>query len=628
MLSIMRKHAQSWIIKVALGLIVVVFVFYFGVSRYDQPAAKLATVNGETITMEEYRDTYHNMLRRLQAQYGDMLNEQLLEAFNLKQQALDQLINERLLIQEAERLNFTVTPQEVARSIRSLPYFQHDGRFDQDLYFHLLRANRLEPADFERSHARSLLVNKVRDFITSNVVMNEKEALERFLFEREKVRIEYLSFRPEDHLAGVEAAAEEVEEFFTKNIQNYQVPSRIKVSYLLISPANFLDKVTITEDEVRDEYEHNLERYHEPDQVHARHILFRLDEDDQAREEEVRRKAEEVLAEARAGADFAELARKHSEDPGADNGGDLGFFARGMMVPEFEEAAFALKPGEIGDLVRSPFGYHIIKVEAIKKARTREFAEMREEIENTLKTLQAADLAIEKAEGIYEEIMQGRDFGSAGGEEGIILIQTDYFDTGQPIQGLEGETKAASTAVSLDPGEPSPVLDTSRGLVILKVDDRKPARNAELDEVREKVERDLKMEKASDLARQEAEKFRQILKNWKELPRDPEQEKFEIKTSEPFTRQGAITGIGFAPALTQAAFQLTEENRHAPEPVLHGGSWYLVRLHERIPATAEEFETERESYLESLARRKKINLLTDWLDQVRNRAKIEMFGRI
>jgi peptidyl-prolyl cis-trans isomerase D len=628
MLSVMRKHAQSWLIKVVMGIIAIVFVLYFGVSRYGQQAAKLASVNGDIVSMEQYREVYNNMLKEVQHRYRDMLNDKLLEALNLKQQALDSIINELLLIQEAHRLDFTVTPEELAASIRELPYFQKNGRFDRALYLRLLEINKMNAADFESSQTRSLLIKKVQDFITSNVVLSENEAFTEFLYERNQIKVDYLVFDPTDQLHKVKFTEQELNDFFKKNIKNYEIPTKIKIAYLLFKNSDFLDKVSISPEEIQDEYRANLDRYKEPKQVKARHILFKLEGNDPKKDAEVRKRAEEVLKRAKAGENFAELAKKYSEGPTAKNGGDLGYFSQGQMVKPFEEAAFSMKPGEISGLVKTRFGYHIIKVEDVKEAHTKTLEEARPEIEKQLKEIQVTDIVAELADQAYDQAMQGKDFKTIAKELGSKLVDTDFIEIGQPIPGLEDAPKAPETAASLEKGEFSPVIQTPKGYAILQLLDRQEPRDPELSEVKEKVEADLKLEKAKELAREEAKKFLAILKNWKELPQKAQNQKFEIKTSEPFARNKPIPEIGFAPEISQAAFKLSEKNPYVEEPVFHDGKYYLIKLKGEIPATKEEFEKEKDAYTKKLLLAKQRNAFSSWLEMVRKKATIKMYKQV
>jgi peptidyl-prolyl cis-trans isomerase D len=630
MLSIMRKHARSWLIKVLLGIIVVVFIFYFGVTHYQERNAKLASVNGDVITYDQYQQIYNRLMEQVHAQYRGTLSKEVLDSLNLKQRALDSLIEERLLTQEASRLQFTVTPKELEESIRSIPYFQVNGQFSRDRYLMILRSNRLEPAEFEADHSRGLLINKALDYITSNVVIGEREALDRFLFEREKLQIDYLTFEPGAHQKDVKVAETEVRDFFKKNIKKYEISTKVKVAYLLFRPEDFMDKIVIAPEEISDEYNANLEKFKLPKQVRARHILFKVSENVPAKVEEVRKKAEKVLNEAKEGRDFVKLAQMYSEDIGtAKKGGDLGFFARGGMVKPFEDAAFALKRGQISDLVRTSFGFHIIKVEEVREERDQPLEEVKDYIEKELKHMQARDLAATTAEKSYEEIMQGKTLKSVG-ERMMRYVESDYVAANQDIPGLEGEKEAVTTAFSLDKQEVAPVFEVgaSGRYAILQLLDRKEAHDPELKDVEERVINDIKKGKAVEKYREEAQKFLDILKNWKDFPKEAQAKQFEVKETVPFTREEAVPSIGAAKNISQAAFTLTQEKPFYPQPVFYEGKFYVIHLKKRIPAIKEDFEKEKQSYTKELLAQKKQNVSRNWIQQIKNKAEIVMHQNI
>jgi peptidyl-prolyl cis-trans isomerase D len=231
MLSLMRKHAGSWLIKVALGAIVIVFVFW-GVGSYRaQRGNRVAVVNGAVISLDEYRDSYDQLLEQYRNQFGDALNQELLNTLNLKEQALNQLINRRLILQETSRLKLHATNEELARAIQKMGAFQNNGRFDPRLYQRVLALNRLTPELFEESLKQDLLLQKMQGIVRGGIKVSDDEALETFRWREQKVDLDYVAFEPSSH-KDVKVAPEEMESYFAEHRQAYELPPKVKVTYL------------------------------------------------------------------------------------------------------------------------------------------------------------------------------------------------------------------------------------------------------------------------------------------------------------------------------------------------------------------------------------------------------------
>ncbi len=382
LLSLMRKHAKSWLIKALIAIIAIVFVFYFGYSFSAREGIKLALVNDEIITAVEYQKSYRSMLEALQREYRGMWSDNLVKVFDLKNRALDALITQKLVSQEAKKIGLDVTEKEVQDKIMSNPSFQFRGRFDESRYRAVLQNHHMTPEEFEVLVAREMIQDKVEQLLTTLSPVTDQEVLEQYTFANEKVKISYVEFKPDQFKNKVKVEPAAMEKYFEDNKETYRIPDKIKTAYVVFDPEAYKDQVKVSEDQLKEYYEDNLDTFKEKKQVKARHILFMLAENASKEDEEkIRQKATSVLQQARAGANFAELAKKNTEDPsGKENGGDLGYFSQGQMVKPFEDGAFKLKKEEISDLVRTAFGYHIIKVEDVKEAKTKSLEEARGQI--------------------------------------------------------------------------------------------------------------------------------------------------------------------------------------------------------------------------------------------------------
>ena len=249
----------------------------------------------------------------------------------------------------------------------------------------LLQNHRMQPEDFEASIEQELLQRKVEHFLRSLVPVTDQDVLEFYTYSNEKVKVSFMQFLPERFKKSVKADEASLEKYFNEHKEKYRIPEKVMVSYLVFDPDDFKDKVTVTEQQVKDYYEEKTSLFREEKQVKARHILFKVAaEASQEQAKQVEEKASSILKRCREGEDFATLAKTYSDDPSREKGGDLGYFSSGEMTKSFEQAAFKMKKGEISDLVRTPFGYHIIKVEDIKEARTKPMEEVKEQIASLL----------------------------------------------------------------------------------------------------------------------------------------------------------------------------------------------------------------------------------------------------
>jgi peptidyl-prolyl cis-trans isomerase D len=440
MLSLMRKQAKSWLIKFLIGIISLVFVFYFGYSFTSREASKLAYVNGDLITRLAYDKEYRDMVDSFRKQYGDAWNDNLIKVLDLKNRALQSLINRKLISQEARNLGFEVTKTEIQKTIMAYPAFQTNGQFDVRRYQMLLEQNRMKPEDFEQGIAQQLLQEKLQQFLLTFLPVTDDELRDAYTLSHEQVSLAYLLIKPDRFTSSLKIDPSAMETFFKAHKEGYRVPEKIKLDYITIDPADFKDQVTVTEQEIKEYYNYNINSFKIPEKVCARHILFRLKED--ATKEEtakVRKKAEAVLKQARAGTDFAKLAKEYSEGPTRKDGGDLGCFSKGRMVKPFEEAAFKLKKGEISDLVKTQFGFHIIKVEDIQPAKTKTLDEVRSQIENILKKSETTDLAHEKGLSLIDQMPYEVDLSKYAAENKLSVGHTDFFSLQEPIPGLGGD---------------------------------------------------------------------------------------------------------------------------------------------------------------------------------------------
>lgn len=624
LLSLMRKHAKSYLIKVLIAIIAIVFVFYFGYSFRSEKGAKVAIVNGELISGVEYRKTYRDMVEALQRQYGNLWSENLIEVFDLKNRALQQLIDEKLLSHEAQRIGLGVTEDEIQAEIMSYPAFQFQGRFDERRYRAVLNQNRMAPEDFESTIRQVLLKDKISQFLTAFLPATDQELRKYYSFQNREAKIQFVTFSSETYTDTVAFEPAQVEAYFQEHREDYRIPDQIRARYVEIDPEDFLDQIEVSDEEVLAYYHDNLDRYRVEKEIRARHILFKIEED--ATEDAVKtveEKAREVLEKARKGENFEELARTYSEGPTREKGGDLGFFSSGQMVAPFEEAAFQMKPGEISDLVRTRFGLHIIKVEEVHEARTQSLGEVHEEIEETLRNLAATDRAHEKALTLMDQMPYDVNLEDYAQDHGVACHQTEHFSREEAIPRIVGNDKLREVIFSLESGAVSDVLEFKNRFYLFQVADKKPSSLPDLEHVADQVKEDLTLHLAREKARSEAEDLLEQLRNggvWKELVLEAG---LEPETSDFFKRGDPIQGIGRAPELQEAVFALQEEEPY-PDQVFEGEDGYHVVCWEASQGIDEKaFQEEKPEVRQAVRDLKHRILFEAWMEDLRENAEVE-----
>ncbi|MBC8118920.1 MAG: SurA N-terminal domain-containing protein, partial [Burkholderiaceae bacterium] len=407
MFDSIRSH-RRWLMFFMLVLIFPSFVF-FGIQGYNNMAEQggaLATVDGAPITQQEYDAALRDRTERARQSLGNNFDPRLLDTPEARAAILDQLVLDRALTKEASQSNLVVTADRLREFIAGVPAFQQDGKFSYDRYKAFLASRAQTEAAFEQTLRNDLRKQALVQAVIESAIVPKQvsDHIERILLEQREVR--QLRFPAEQFASKVAITDAQIAEYYQANRKQFETPESARVEYLVLSPETIAGTVAISEASVTNFYNENKARYGTEEQRRASHILIPAESADKAA---ARKKADELLLKVRAApSDFAKLARENSKDPGsAAQGGDLGFFGRGMMVKPFEDTAYRLKDGEISDVVETDFGFHIIRVTEIKPAQARPLADVRADIERELKNQQAQKSFTEAADQftnlVYEQ---------------------------------------------------------------------------------------------------------------------------------------------------------------------------------------------------------------------------------
>ncbi len=622
MLRLMRDYATSWLIKIILGAIVVVFVFWGVGSFRNRKSNVIASVNGEAVALDEYRSTYNNLLEQMRQRFGNNLNEELLQMLRLDQQALDQLIEQRLLMQEVAKLNFRVTDEEVIRAIQNISSFQTNGVFDSRLYTTVLNYNQMTPEGFEAAQKERMLIEKLHTYLFGNFQVSESELREYYDWKNATVSIDYVLFNPETY-QNIELTDDTLETYFNDHKESYKTDPLLKVQYIHFDPQDYKAEVRVSAEDMETYYLENQEKFATPKTVEARHILFKVN-DDASKDaiDAAKAKAEDVLGLVRKGEDFAAMAKQYSEGPSKENGGQLGAFKKEDMVAPFSQKAFSMKAGEVSEPVRTQFGWHLIKVEKVNEASVKPLEDAKKSIQATLTDDQAKTLAYDKAEAFYETTLEGDHLAEVGKKMGLEVKTTGLFSMAGPEKDVKDRKAFAAAAFALSLDQISEIEDFDDGFYILQVIESIPGKIPGLGAVKEVVTKDLMKEKQTAVAEEKAKAFLAVLKSGTTADSAGPDTGVVFKSTDYFKRNDQIKDIGRENEISQMAFRLSSA-QPLPEDVVRGKKgFYVIRLKDRRLPDSQGFDKEKKLLRETLINQKKSRAFSTWLSEVRKKSEI------
>jgi peptidyl-prolyl cis-trans isomerase D len=492
MLQQIRDKITGWFAWVFLGAIAVVFVFW-GIRFESGPTAAAAKVNGESIPVEQVRRAWQQRQTQLQQAARDELPEAVVKAEQTR--LLNEFIDREVLIQHADAMGYRVSDPDIAREIEALPELQVDGKFSRDRYAALLAAQGRSEAQFEQEFRRDLQVAQVRNGIAVSSFATPGELGRRLALEGETRDIDYYTIAAAPFAAQVEVSPAEVQAWYEANKASFVTPETVSVQYLSIKAADVAATVDVTDQALQQYYDQVApERYQDAERRRARHILIESGTDDAA----AKRKADEVLAKAKAGEDFGKLASEYSDDPGSKaQGGELGWATRQSFVQPFADALFAMQVDEISAPVKTQFGYHVIQLEEVQPARQRGFDEVRVELEADYRAEQAQSLFYEKSQQLADDTFASlTELDSVAQKLGLTLGTVEAFTRQGGGGPFAGNRKVIDTVFSdevLQERQNSPAVNvTDDEVAVFKVTDYRPAAPRPLDAASAEIEAKLR----------------------------------------------------------------------------------------------------------------------------------------
>jgi peptidyl-prolyl cis-trans isomerase D len=623
MLQWLRKASRSWFVYLAIGAIVVVFIFW-GVGSYKSASSQeAAEVNGTSIPRTAFVRHFNDLVKQYQERAGGELTPEMIKGLRLKEMALGQLVEETLILQAAPRLGLEVTNAELRREIESYPYFQQDGKFDEKRYFWLLSRSHLDPQEFEAQERQRLLLRKVIEAVTSLAKVSDAELQELFRIFKDAVEVDYLMVAPQKFLAQENPGDEAVARYYKENEAEFRLPDRVRVKYLVFSTNDYLKRVKLGPGEVDNFLKAHQEEYSRPKVIQARQIVLSLPaKATEAQRRELVQKAEALARQAMTGADFAELAKANSQDAATkDKGGDLGLVKRGQNPPEWDKVAFGLKPGTVG-LAATPTGIYLIKVEAIKE--TEPVPDAAKQVEQQLSTEKAQQLAKDAAQQAKNELSRST-LAAVAQKLGATPQETPLFGLTDAVPGLGVVAAFNETALHLKPQEISKVVELPAGFAVLQGVEFQAAHLPVLAQIKDRVKAALKNRLARKKAEEEATRLLGELRGGKPLAQVAAGAGLTVQDSGFFTRFQGFRNQRQAEVLTGAAFQLSKQQPYPEKPLWWQDAYYLLALKTRREPDPQEFQKEREQMRAQFLQQKQQLLFASWLDGERQRAKIQIF---
>ena len=560
----------------------------------------VAKVGDETVSAAEVRQQLSEIEQRNQV-------PKQLESLYARQ-ILNQLIFQKEMEYEAKRLGIRVSDQERAARIRQfLPTAYNGDTFvGMDRYAAEVQARfQLSVPVFEELIRQGLLQDKFKKLVTDGISVGPSELQDEFKYKNQKVKLDYAFIKPEDLEAKITPDEAEIKATYEKNRTRYQVPEKRVVRYGLVDLTQLRQNAQVSDADLKAQYQQNIQQYEVPNRVHAEHILLMTVGKTDAEIEEIHQKAEDVLKQAKKGANFEDLAKKYSEDPGSkDKGGDLGWITQGQTVPEFEKIAFGLEKGKISDLVKTQYGFHIIKVLDKETAHTKPFEEVKDSIRAPLLLTKTDKMASDEADQLSATIRRSNkvSLDDLGKQFHLSLGETRPVTATDPILELGNSKEAKDAIFRLRQDELSLPIRTDRGYLVLSVKQIQPAHPGSLEEVRDKIITELKQQKSTELARTKAEDLAKRVKSGEKFEVAAKSLGLEAKTSDLLARNGSISGA-VSGKQVGAAFQLKPGDVGAPLNV--GANWFVYRVAEKQEPNPADFEKQKKELTDQVLQTKR-----------------------
>ena len=616
-----QKTGVRILFGVVIGMLAISMLLYLvpqGPGTAESATDVVATIGDQSVTLSDVQQQMNEIRQRNQipAQLESLYANQILKS----------LIFQKEIDYEAKRLGITVSDKERADRIKQYvpSAFNGDTFVGMDAYAREVQSRfQMTVPVFEELVRSGLVEEKFRHLITDGVSVSPAEIQLEFRYQNEKVKLDYALAKPDELAAKISPDDSEIKSYFDQNKSKFQIPDKRIVRFALLDLGQLRQNTVVTDEELRAAYNANIQQFQVQNRVHAEHILFLTTGKTDAEVVEIKKKADDVLAQVKKGANFEDLATKYSEDPGSKaKKGDLGWIVQGQTVPEFEKAAFSLDKGQTSDLIKTQYGLHIIKVVDKETAHTKSFDDVKEQLRGPLLLQKVDQQAASTADKMSSEIRQSNKvtLDDLAAKYHLAVADTHAVAANESVLELGNSPAVKDEIFRLRMGELSVPLRTDRGYVILSLKQVLPAHPATLDEVRDKIIADIKLQKADQLAHSKVEELTKRVKAGEKFDSAAKALGLDPKLSDLFSRSGTVSGVGSGKLLA-AAFDLKAGD--VGNPLQISSNWLAYQVSQKVEANPADFEAQKKSITDSLLQSKRNLAFETFRTALEDRLKAE-----
>ena len=593
----------------------------------------VAKVAGEPVTTLDVQREARMMLRQ-QFPRGGAQTEMLLPYFS--ERAAQTLISRKALVAEAQRLGLRVTDDEARDELQQgmyAPTFFPGGKFvGQQQYENILQNADLSVSSFEQGLRDQILLDKLRNLVTGSALVTDDDVRKEFAKQNTKVKFDYAVIRKDDLLKQINPNEAELKAFYERNKASYNnsIPEKRKVRYVVLDSGKIEAGVSVSHEDLQAYYDQHRDDYRVPEQVSVSHILIKTPlpgtdgKVDPKGVEEARKKAEDVLKQLKAGGNFAELAKKYSEDPGSGkNGGSLGWIGKGRTVPEFEQTAFSLAKGATSGLVQSSYGFHIIRLDDKQAAHLKSLDEVKDQIEGSIKQQKAAQAAANQVNALLTQARSGGLDKAASGK-GLNVISTDFVSRTDSLPGIGSAPQFMSAVFGQAEKAPPDQVQVSQGYAVFEILAVKPASTPTFEEIRSRVEEEFRNERVAALLTQKTQELSDRAKAAHDLKKAAKEAGATIKTSDFVLPDGQVPDIGSMSGAASVAFGL--KVAEISGPVTNGNTGVVLSVTEKQVPTPQDFDAKKDQIRDALIQNQQQEMFGLFVSNLR--AQMEKAGKI